>query len=92
MIPECRDRPAIGGHCKVGEMPSHHLPQPFALLGNGVMPAMSQRLLHFLELGAHAVRTSLPLKLEVPLTGFAADERKSKVGKGFRFSEPALLA
>lgn len=39
MVPESLDRPTVGGHRKVREVPRDDLTQPFPLFRDGLMPA-----------------------------------------------------
>src|ERR1700684_1210228 len=64
VVPESREHPTVRGHCVVVEEARDDLPEPFALFGDGVMPARLQFLLDLLELGLHAVAAGFPLELE----------------------------
>src|SRR5580692_10685846 len=92
MVPERRKRPAIRWDRVVGEVARHDLPQPLPLLGDWLMPALPQLLLHVLELRPHAVAPGFPVDQEFPLARFSADEGKAKEVERFRFAEPTLLA
>lgn len=91
-IPERCERPDICWNREVCEVPANGLAQPLPLLGDRPVHAPSQLHLDVLESRPHAVAAGLPLKLEVPLTRFSADERKPQECKGLRFAEPTPLA
>jgi hypothetical protein len=76
----------------IGEESTDNLPQPSPLFGDRLMHSPSQLLLDLSKLRAHAVPPGLPLELEMPLAGFAADEREAQEVEGLRFSKPALSA
>src|SRR5262249_47709136 len=65
-----------------------------------VMPERRERLVHsppqlrldFLELRPHAVAPGLPLKLEVSLARFTADEGEAQKREGVRSTGPAFRA
>ena len=68
---QCRE---VGRHGMVIEEPSYDLRQPSSLFGNGLVPALSQSLLHFRKLRLHAVAAALPFEQELAAAAFAADE------------------
>jgi hypothetical protein len=56
----------IGRHCMVRKEAGYDLPQPFPLLGNGMMHSPSHLFLDFLELRPHSVTSGFSLKREPP--------------------------
>src|SRR5580704_2104106 len=92
VIAEGTQRRAVGRHGVIGEESTDNLPQPSPLFGDRLMHSPSQLLRDLSKLRAHAVPPGLPLELEMPLAGFAADEREAQEVEGLRFSKPALSA
>src|SRR4029077_11417418 len=92
IMPERRERPAIGRDRVVGEVASHDLPQPFPLLWNRLMHSTQKLRLNVPQLSSHAVASGLPLKLEVAAARSTTDEGEAQEREGFRLSKPAPLA
>ena len=64
LVPERRKRATVGRHGVVSKVAGDHLLEPFPLLGNRLMHALSQLLLDRLELCPHAVAPVLPFDQE----------------------------
>src|SRR5215472_17004667 len=92
IVPERRERPAIGRDRIVSEVTSHDLPQPFPLLGDRLMHSTQELRLNVPQLAPHAVASGLPLKLEGAAARSTTDEGEAQEREGFRFSKPAPLA
>ena len=78
---------AVCRHRVVGEEAGDDLLQPGPLLGNGLVPAASQLLLDFLELGLHAVASGLPAQLELTPGVASGDKGEAQEVEGLRFAE-----
>jgi hypothetical protein len=72
-VTELHERVAVGRHGVVPEVAGDHLLEPFSLLGNRLVHALSQFLFDRLELCPHAVAPGLPFDQEATPAGFAAD-------------------
>src|SRR5262249_57216772 len=92
LIPEGGEGPPVGWHGVIIEVAADHLFQPFPLLGNRLMHALSQLLLDGLQLRPHAVAESLPLDQELAPTRPAADKDEAQKAEGLRLAEPTALA
>src|ERR1700730_11934323 len=75
-VPERAQGCAVGRHGVIGEVAAHDAPKPGALFRNGSMEAAAQLLLDRGELGAHAIASRLPSKLEGATPGLPADMRE----------------
>ena len=53
LVSEGLDCPAVARHCVIGEMPSQHAGQPFALFGDGQMSATLELVIDLGKLGPH---------------------------------------
>jgi hypothetical protein len=91
-VTELHERVAVGRHGVVPEVAGDHLLEPFSLLGNRLVHALSQFLFDRLELCPHAVAPGLPFDQEATPAGFAADEGEAQEVEGLRLCEPAAFA
>src|SRR5271166_1393665 len=91
-VAEGRECTTIGRHGVVVEEAAHDLPQPLPLLGDRLVHAPSQFLLHLPQLRRHAVTPGLPLELKVAPAVLAADEGEAQEVEGLRPAQPARLA
>jgi hypothetical protein len=92
LVAELHERVAVGRHGVVSEVSGDHLLEPFSLLGNRLVHALSQFLFDRLELCPHAVAPGLPFDQEATPAGFAADEGEAQEVEGLRLCEPAAFA
>ncbi len=92
MISERVNDVDVAGHGVVSEEAPDDLGKPSPLLGDWVMPALSQLLLDLPEPRVHTVPPGFPLNLELALACRAADECEAEKGEGLRFGLPALRA
>jgi hypothetical protein len=92
MVAKSRERLQVRWHCMVCEEAADDLSEPFSLLGNWLMPPLSQLLLDLFELCSHAVAPGFPLQKESAPTRFAADESETQEVEGLRLAEPTPRA
>src|SRR5262249_32638968 len=89
---ECQQCATVGRHGVVSEESQDDLLKPSPLLGNRLVPPLSQFGLHSSERCAHAVPPSLPLNMEVARRRLTANEREAQEGERLRFTESPPLS
>jgi hypothetical protein len=89
MVAKSRERLQVRWHCMICKEAVDDLSEPFSLLGNGLMPPLSQLLLDLFELCSQAVAPGFPLEKKSAPTRFAADESEAQEVEGLRLAEPA---
>src|SRR5206468_2827272 len=92
LVVEALNRPTIGRHGVIVEVPTYNLPHPFSLYWDGLVHAPPQLLLDGLHLCPHPIATRLPFDQEPASPRLAADEGEAEEVEGLRLAEPAPLA
>src|SRR5215472_3387387 len=92
MVPEHGQCTGVGRHCVIAEVATNDVPQPFPLIGEGLVHALPQLLFDHPQLRPHAISPGLPFDLEFALAGLAADEGEAQEVEGLRSAEPTPLA
>jgi hypothetical protein len=78
MVAECREGTRIGGHCVVGEVASHHRPQPTSLFGYVLVPAPPEVFGNFQELRHLAVTSRMTGQQKAAPPRSRADVREAQ--------------
>jgi len=92
VVSKCTDRPRVGRHRVIREVPSDHLPEPLPLHGNRFMHAPAKFLFDRPEFRPHAVCPGVPLKLEGTTTSPPTDENETEKGGGLRPAKAVALS
>src|SRR5258707_7936338 len=90
--PEGGERLDVVGHGMIGEVASHDLPQPGALLVDRGVQAASHGLLDLAQPGPQPVAPRLPLQGELAVPGAPTDVGEAQEVEGLRLAEAAPLA
>src|SRR5215831_11126737 len=64
MVPEHGQCTGVGRHCVIAEVATNDVPQPFPLIGEGLVHALPQLLFDHPQLRPHAISPGLPFDLE----------------------------
>ena len=83
---------AVGRHGVIGEVATHDLPEPGALLSQWRMPVLPERISDLSQLGPHAVASRASAQLEASCPGSRADMREAQEVERLRFAKAAPCA
>jgi hypothetical protein len=89
MVAKSRERLQVRRHRMICKEAANDFSEPFPLLGNRLMPPLSQLLLDLFELCSQAVAPGFPLEKKSAPARFAADESEAQEVEGLRLAEPA---
>src|SRR5882757_1994901 len=83
---------AVGRHGVIGEVATHDLPEPEALLAQWCVPMLPERISDLSQFGPHAVASRASAQLEASCPGARADMREAQEVERLRFAKATPCA